>query len=47
MKDSKQNLKKMVEVIALKSAKLASGTASANFFGQPKEPKNLKSILKK
>lgn len=47
MKDSKQKLKEMVEVIALKSARLASGTASANFFGQPKEPKNLKSILKK
>lgn len=46
MKISKQKLKKMVEVVALKSAKTACGTASVHFFGQPKEPKNLKTIFK-
>lgn len=46
MKNKKQKLKKIVEVVAIKSAKTACGTASVNFFGQPKEPKNLKAILK-
>lgn len=46
MKNSRQKLKKMVEVVAIKSAKTACGTASTYFFGQPKEPKNLKAILK-
>lgn len=39
MKGSKQKLKEMVEVIALKSARLASGTASANFLVSPKNLK--------
>ncbi len=47
MKKSTNVLKKAVEAVAVKSAKTACGTASAHFFGQPKEPKNLKQILKK
>lgn len=47
MKKSKNLLKKAVESVAVKSAKTACGTASVHFFGQPKEPKNLKQIFKK
>lgn len=47
MRNLKQKLKKMVEVVAIRSTKVACGTASINFFGQPKEPKNLKAILNK
>lgn len=47
MKRSKNVLKKAVEAVAVKSAKTACGTASIHFFGQPKEPKNLKQMLKK
>lgn len=46
MKKSKAMLKKAVEAVAIKSAKTACGAASYNHFGQPKEPKNLKQILK-
>ncbi len=46
MKKTKNVLKRAVEAVAVKSAKTACGAASANFFGQPKEPKNLKQILK-
>ncbi len=46
MKVRKNILKKAVEAVAVKSAKVACSTASAYFFGQPKEPKNLKHILK-
>lgn len=47
MKKTKNTLKRAVEAVAVKSAKVACGTASLYFFGQPKEPKNLKQILKK
>ena len=39
--------KKLVEKAAITAAKMAAGTASANIFHQTKEPKNLKSLLKK
>lgn len=42
-----KKIKKIVEVLAVKSAKFACGTASANNFGQPKEPANLKAMLDK
>lgn len=31
--------------LSVKVSKFACGTASASFLGQPKEPKNFKSIL--
>ncbi|MDY4812838.1 MAG: cyclic lactone autoinducer peptide [Ruminococcus sp.] len=40
-------LKKSISNIALFMAKVANGTASANFSYQPKEPKNLKEMLKR
>lgn len=40
-------VKKVVGALAIKSAKLASGTASLNNFAQPKEPENLKKYFKK
>lgn len=43
----KKTLKKAVEFIAVKSARMACGTASTNNFGQPKEPAGLKAIFKK
>lgn len=43
----KKTLKKAVEFVAVKSAKMACGTASTNNFGQPKEPAGLKTIFKK
>lgn len=47
MKKSRNVFKKAVEAVAVKSAKTACGAASTYFFGQPKEPKNLKQMLKK
>lgn len=47
MKKSKKTAKRIVEALAVKSAKFASGSASLCGFGQPKEPENIKSILKK
>lgn len=47
MTTSKGVLKKVVKSVAVRSAKIGCGTASIHFFGQPKEPKNLKQILKK
>ena len=46
MKKSKNVLKKAVEAVAVHSAKVSCGAASLYFFGQPKEPKNLKQMLK-
>lgn len=43
----KKAFKKAVEFVAVKSAKMACGTASVNLFGQPKEPACLKAILAK
>ncbi|MGN0476822.1 MAG: cyclic lactone autoinducer peptide [Ruminococcus sp.] len=40
-------VKKVVGALAIKSAKVAAGTASANIFAQPKEPENLKKYFKK
>lgn len=40
-------IKKAIEYIALKSAKIACGTASTSNFGQPKEPAMLKTMLRK
>lgn len=42
-----KTLKKAVEFIAVKSARMACGTASTNNFGQPKEPACLKVLLTK
>ena len=39
---AKKNIKKAVEFLAIKSAKMACGTASTNSFCQTKEPENLK-----
>lgn len=47
MKKAKELAKRIVGAVAVNSAKIACGTASANNFGQPKEPKNLKSYFKK
>lgn len=44
---AKKSIKKVVEFIAVKSAKVACGTASTNNFGQPKEPAGLKAAFKK
>lgn len=43
----KKGVKKVVEYLALSSARIACGTASAKNFGQPKEPAMLKAMLKK
>ncbi len=43
----KKAMKKVVELLAVKSAKMAAGTASVNHFGQPKEPAGLKAAFKK
>ena len=43
----KKTLKKAVEFVAVKSAKMACGTASTNNFGQPKEPVSLKILMAK
>ena len=40
-------VKKVVGALAIKSAKIASGTASTNNFAQPKEPANLKKYFTK
>lgn len=47
MKSMKNHLKKAVEFVAIKSVKIACGTASANHFCQPKEPENIKLITNK
>lgn len=47
MKKSKNVLKIAAKSVAVRSAKIGCGTASLHFFGQPKEPKNLKQLLKK
>lgn len=43
----KNSVKKAVEFLAVRSAKLACGTASQNNFCQTKEPENLKKYLSK
>lgn len=45
--NAKKSLKKALELIAVKSARIAGGTASANLFAQPKEPAHLKKLLQK
>lgn len=42
---AKKNVKKIVEFLAIKSAKMAYGTASANDFCQTKELRISRSIL--
>ena len=44
---AKKNVKKIVEFLDIKSAKMACGTASANDFCQTKEPENLKKYFSK
>lgn len=44
---AKKNVKKIVEFLAIKSAKMACGTASTNDFCQTKEPENLKKYFSK
>ena len=44
---AKKNIKKAVEFLAIKSAKMACGTASTNSFCQKKEPENLKKYFGK
>ncbi|MDY4813671.1 MAG: cyclic lactone autoinducer peptide [Ruminococcus sp.] len=39
-------VKKVIGALAIKSAKVAAGTASTNAFAQPKEPENLKKYFK-
>ena len=44
----KKNItKKLLEKAAVNAAKVAAGTASYNIFHQPKEPQNLRKLLKK
>lgn len=43
----KKTFKRAVEFIAVKSARMACGTASTNNFGQPKEPACLKALMSK
>lgn len=44
----KKNItKKLLEKAAVNAAKVAAGTASYNTFHQPKEPQNLRKLLKK
>lgn len=45
MKKKTRKVKATIENIAVKSAELACGSASLFYFGQPKEPKDLKVIL--
>ncbi|GEM_PF-5704012 len=47
MKKSNNVLKRAAKSVVLRSAKIGCESASVHFFGQPKEPKNLKQILKK
>lgn len=37
----------LVGILAVAAATFAAGAASTNTFGQPKEPANLKQMLKK
>ena len=46
-KETKKNVLKVVADIGKKSAELGSYTISLFGFHQPKEPKNIKSMLKK
>lgn len=41
----KNVVKTALKDLSVKASKLACGTASINFCGQPKEPKKLKAIL--
>lgn len=44
----KKNItKKLLERAAVNAAKVAAGTASFNTYHQPKEPQNLKKMLRK
>lgn len=44
----KKNItKKLLEKVAVNAAKVAAGTASINTYHQPKEPQNLKKLLRK
>ncbi len=43
----KMRLCSLVGFIAVAAATFAAGAASSNTFGQPKEPANLKQMLKK
>lgn len=47
MKAVNSTMKKAVEFLAVKYAKMACGTASANNFCQTKEPANLKAYFEK
>lgn len=47
MKTAKQKASKVVEFFAIKSAKIACGTASFNYFCQPKEPETLNKFFSK
>lgn len=46
MKKVKQIAVKVAKTMAVSSAKCACGTASMHLFGQPKEPADLKKMLK-
>lgn len=41
----KKIVKTALKDLSVKASKVACGTASLNFLGQPKEPKKLKAIL--
>lgn len=44
----KKNItKRLLERTAVNAARVAAGTASLNMFHQPKEPMNLRKLLKK
>ncbi len=43
----KKIILKIVAAVGKKSAEIGSGSASAFFYHQPKEPANLKEMLKK
>ena len=44
----KKNIaKRLLERAAINAAKVAAGTASYNTYHQPKEPANLKKLLRK
>ena len=42
----KMRLCSLVGILAIATATIASGSVSLNTFGQPKEPANLKQMLK-
>jgi cyclic lactone autoinducer peptide len=40
-------IKKAIKNICVKASEFACGTASTNYTYQPKEPKNIKNVIKK